>query len=130
MHWESKPQPRFGDPEERDSYAGDRFGDSFGGYGGSGTSWGSNNIRSYRDTESETPRKPLESTRRTTASASSSAPMMQLNQGDMVEHTAFGRGMVLSVRAMGGDALVEVAFDNVGTKKLMLKSAGKHMQKL
>ena len=56
--------------------------------------------------------------------------MMQLNQGDMVEHTAFGKGMVMSVRPMGGDALLEVAFDNVGTKKLMLKSAGSHMKKL
>ena len=55
---------------------------------------------------------------------------MQLNKGDMVEHTAFGKGMVMSVRPMGGDALVEVAFDKVGTKKLMLKSAGKHMTKL
>ena len=45
-------------------------------------------------------------------------------------HAAFGKGMVLSVRPMGGDALVEVAFDNMGTKKLMLKSAGKHMEKL
>jgi len=48
----------------------------------------------------------------------------------MVEHTAFGKGMVMTVRPMGGDALVEVAFDNVGTKKLMLKSAGIHMKKL
>ena len=56
--------------------------------------------------------------------------MLQLNQGDMVQHTAFGEGMVLSVRPMGGDALVEVAFDKVGTKKLMLKSAGNHMKKM
>ena len=55
---------------------------------------------------------------------------MQLEKGDMVRHTAFGKGMVLSVRPMGGDALVEVAFDQVGMKKLMLKSAGKHMEKL
>ena len=55
---------------------------------------------------------------------------LQLQQGEMVDHTAFGRGMVLSVRPMGGDALVEVAFDKVGTKKLMLKSAGKHMKKV
>ena len=56
--------------------------------------------------------------------------LMQLEKGDMVRHTAFGQGMVLSVRPMGGDALVEVAFDQVGSKKLMLKSAGKHMEKL
>ena len=31
---------------------------------------------------------------------------------------------------MGGDALIEVAFDNVGTKRLMLKSAAAHMEKI
>ena len=45
-------------------------------------------------------------------------------------HNAFGDGMVLSVRPMGGDALVEVAFDKIGTKKLMLKAAGTHLTKL
>ena len=29
---------------------------------------------------------------------------------------------------MGGDALVEVAFDSVGTKKLMLKMAAEHLK--
>ena len=57
-------------------------------------------------------------------------PALQLREGDLVEHTAFGKGLVLSVRAMGGDALLEVAFDTAGTKKLMLKSAGVHMKKL
>ena len=57
-------------------------------------------------------------------------PAMQLAKGDMVDHKAFGRGMVLSVQAMGGDALVEIAFDNVGTKRLMLKSASAHMTKV
>ena len=51
-------------------------------------------------------------------------------KGDTLQHTAFGRGMVLSIQPMGGDALIEIAFDNVGTKKLMLKSASKHMTKL
>ena len=54
---------------------------------------------------------------------------MALSKGDMVEHRSFGRGMVLSVRPMGNDALVEVAFDQVGTKKLMLRAAGAHMTK-
>jgi DNA helicase-2/ATP-dependent DNA helicase PcrA len=48
----------------------------------------------------------------------------------MVEHKAFGRGMVLSVQKMGGDMLVEIAFDNVGTKRLLLKSAAQHMKKV
>ena len=55
---------------------------------------------------------------------------LQLSKGDMVNHKAFGRGMVLSLQAMGGDALVEIAFDNVGTKRLMLKAASAHMDKI
>ena len=51
-------------------------------------------------------------------------------KGDMVEHTAFGRGLVLSALKMSGDALLEIAFDNVGTKKLMAKTASAHMKKL
>lgn len=49
---------------------------------------------------------------------------------ETVEHDAFGRGLVLSVRPMGGDALLEVAFDTVGTKKLMLKAASHHLKKV
>ena len=48
----------------------------------------------------------------------------------MVRHKAFGRGMILSVQKMGGDALVEIAFDDVGTKRLMLKAAAAHMEKI
>ncbi len=58
------------------------------------------------------------------------APVLELNKGDMVQHTAFGRGLVLSVLKMGGDALLEIAFDTVGTKKLMAKTASVHMKKL
>jgi len=50
-------------------------------------------------------------------------------KGDMVIHKAFGEGMILSIQKMGGDALVEIAFDNAGTKRLMLKSAAAHMRK-
>ena len=62
--------------------------------------------------------------------APAAAPCLELNQGDMVMHAAFGRGMVLSVMKMGGDALLEVAFDDIGTKKLMAKTASAHMKKL
>ena len=135
MRWESKPAPRFGGMED-DAFGGDRYengfgGNSFGGYAvprSSGGSWSSGGVYGYRDTSPKSaPQKPLASARRVSAPA---AGMMQLNQGDMVDHTAFGKGMVMSVRPMGGDALVEVAFDNVGIKKLMLKSAGSHMKKL
>ena len=63
-----------------------------------------------------------------TASAKPAA--LDLNKGDMVLHAAFGRGMVLSVMKMGGDALLEIAFDDIGTKKLMAKTASVHMKKL
>ena len=64
------------------------------------------------------------------AQAASGAPAPEFNKGGMVMHAAFGKGMVLSVIKMGGDALLEVAFDDIGTKKLMAKAAGAHMKKL
>ena len=64
------------------------------------------------------------------AAPAAPAPCLELNQGDMVMHAAFGRGLVLSVRKMGGDALLEIAFDDIGTKKLMAKTASAHMKKL
>lgn len=41
--------------------------------------------------------------------------------GDTVVHKAFGTGVILSKTAMGGDFLLEIAFDKAGTKKLMAK---------
>lgn len=43
------------------------------------------------------------------------------NVGDTVTHKAFGTGVILSKTAMGGDFLLEIAFDKTGTKKLMAK---------
>ena len=63
-------------------------------------------------------------------SAKPSAPMLELQQGDMVQHAAFGRGMVLTVTKMGGDALLEIAFDDIGTKKLMAKTASMYLKNL
>ena len=135
MQWLSRPQPRFGGMESDATFGGDRWdsGYSDGGYGSfssraatPGGPWSSGGVTSYYGTTKPEGKKPLNAGRGTTSSAS----LLQLNKGDMVEHTAFGKGMVMSVRPMGGDALVEVAFDNLGTKKLMLKSAGVHMKKL
>ena len=58
------------------------------------------------------------------------AVVLDLNKGDLVMHTVFGRGMVLTVTKIGVDALLEIAFDQIGTKKLMLKTASQHMKKL
>lgn len=73
-------------------------------------------------------RKPIAS--ESSLLRSNSQPMLELNRGDMVEHKSFGRGMVLTVTKMGGDALLEIAFDNTGTRKLMAKTASACMKKL
>lgn len=39
--------------------------------------------------------------------------------GMRVKHNSFGEGTVLSVKPMAQDSLLEIAFDSVGTKKLM-----------
>lgn len=57
--------------------------------------------------------------------AKQSAPSEQLAfaAGDRVRHSAFGEGMVLSAKPMGGDWLLEIAFDTHGTKKVAAKFA-------
>ncbi len=49
----------------------------------------------------------------------SAASFERFDAGVRVKHPAFGGGMVLSAKDMGGDVLYEIAFDSVGTKKLM-----------
>ena len=58
------------------------------------------------------------------------AVVPEFKKGDMVMHTAFGKGMILSVLKMSGDALLEIAFDEIGTKRLMAKTAAAHMKRL
>ena len=59
-----------------------------------------------------------------------SVPLPDFTAGCRVRHKAFGDGMVVSVKPMGGDALLEIAFDQKGTKRLMAKSAAQFMQKI
>lgn len=54
---------------------------------------------------------------------------IDLKCGDMVDHKAFGKGMITSCKPMGGDMLLEITFDKVGTKRLMAKSAMQFMKK-
>lgn len=39
--------------------------------------------------------------------------------GETVTHRVFGKGMIVSLRPMGNDVLMEIAFEKVGTKKIM-----------
>lgn len=54
---------------------------------------------------------------------------MNLDVGDQVRHKVFGDGMITSCRPMGGDILLEITFETVGTKRLMAKSAMNFMTK-
>ncbi len=77
-----------------------------------------------------TPRRQQPKRATTPTPAPKQTTYLDLNKGDMILHGTFGRGMVLSVVKMGGDALLEIAFDDIGTKKLMAKTASAHMKKL
>ena len=140
MEWLSKPQPRstesnwdsvgWGDGagDSRSSrYAGyDSYGEKYGSYSSHSAAYGTQSTMAH---ETSGPQKaPL----RSSSGAGRRAPsggLMQLAPGESVRHDAFGQGMVLSVRVMGNDALIEVAFDTVGTKQLMLRAAMGHLSK-
>lgn len=89
-----------------------------------------NSYSSYSSSYATPMRKPLPKRPESAMVTAAKAAYLDLNQGDMVMHAAFGRGMVLSVMKMSGDALLEIAFDDIGTKKLMAKTASAHMKKL
>ena len=57
-------------------------------------------------------------------------PLLQLSVGDAVRHQAFHEGTVVKITPMGNDALLEIEFPDVGKKKLMLRTASLHMEKL
>jgi len=58
------------------------------------------------------------------------APAVSFSKGDTVKHKAFGRGLIINVSPAGGDALLEIAFDEVGTKRLMQNSAARYLEKV
>lgn len=62
------------------------------------------------------------------AAARPEKPSVALCPGDAVMHKTFGQGMILSASPMGNDVLLEIAFERVGTKKLMANFA--RLQKL
>ena len=57
-------------------------------------------------------------------------PKGEFDKGEMVRARACGLCGVLAGRPMGNDALLEIAFDETGTKRLMANTAGAHMEKL
>jgi len=66
----------------------------------------------------------------TLGSHHASGPVIDFRKGDTVEHDVFGRGLVLSVLPTGNDKMLEIAFDQIGTKRLMANFAASRMRKL
>lgn len=48
---------------------------------------------------------------------------IKFNVGDSVVHKVFGKGVVVSSQAVSNDAILEIAFEKAGTKKLMANFA-------
>ena len=149
-HLERTGRDAFSSPEEGWGGVPSRA-SGYGGWGGARTGYGARSAAGGRDPFDQRPRygerdyggfaramersgggraapAPRAASSRPAAPAGGGVPSFQ--KGDMVRHKAFGRGMILSVQKMGGDALVEIAFDDVGTKRLMLKAAAAHMEKI
>lgn len=87
--------------------------------------------------ERDTPPMPSTGVRRVSVASSlaaaapaGSAALPDFPIGCRVEHRAFGVGLVTAVKPMGGDALLEIAFDQKGSKRLMAKSAAQFMKRL
>lgn len=57
------------------------------------------------------------------ASKPKSAPAKTYTVGSSVRHNVFGEGVILNATPMGGDTLLEISFEKVGTKKIMANFA-------
>lgn len=56
-------------------------------------------------------------------SSKPAAPSVSYSVGQQVSHKTFGEGMIIKVTPMGPDTMLEIAFNNVGTKKIMANFA-------
>ena len=114
-----------------------RYSDGRSGYNGYGSgnsySYG-NSYGSSRSTDESSgfdeffpPKKP-QRTEGTLWQKSKAKPQTSASKGgyavgQRVRHKVFGEGMILSSKPMGNDTLLEIAFDEKGTKKLMANFA-------
>lgn len=53
------------------------------------------------------------------AAPKKNTPSVTYSAGQRINHKTFGEGLVVKATPMGNDTLLEIAFDSVGTKKLM-----------
>ena len=127
--WQGKTQPTYGvEREYGGGFGGGWGGDTLRGGASVHGSFGGSTFRAEASFSVERKAKtPVSSAAQKKAPASA---LPDFKPGDRVRHKSFGAGMVTSVTPMGGDALLEVAFDGVGTKKLLLKAVADKMTKV
>lgn len=92
----------------------------YGGYSANGSSYSSYNssysaYANNKTSSSSVKSSYLDAQKKPQASSNSSA----YKPGQRVSHKTFGDGMIVSITPMGNDTMLEIAFDTVGTKKLM-----------
>jgi len=92
-------------------------------------------IEEYRPTPAYAPRpkreKPAYQRPSISASFGSARQMAQAFRiGEKIRHKAFGVGVIKATTPMGGDTLLEIAFETAGTKMMMAKTASQFIQKL
>ncbi len=98
---------RFGSYQAERSAFGGRS--SYGGYGARQGSGG----QASRQTTGSIPPAPH------TRLAAPAAEPFDFKTGNRVRHKTFGEGSILKIEPMGGDHLLTIHFDSVGTKRLM-----------
>lgn len=69
------------------------------------------------------PKKPISSTIAHSSTFGPAKSKTNYTVGERVKHKTFGEGMITSVTNMGNDSMLEIAFDSVGTKKVMANFA-------
>ena len=67
--------------------------------------------------------KPKQSFASSFTPSKSASPSVMYTVGQQVSHKTFGTGLILSVTPMGADTMLQIAFDKVGTKKIMANYA-------
>ncbi len=68
-------------------------------------------------------RADIASSKVITSSVLNKPVMVNYTAGMKVLHNVFGEGVIINVKPMASDSMLEIAFDKVGTKKLMGKIA-------
>ena len=83
------------------------------------------NRNNYGDTKVSyyEPKKPTSTPIARSSSFGPTQNKTNYSVGERVKHKTFGEGMITSVTNMGNDSMLEIAFDSVGTKKVMANFA-------